>query len=340
MTAMSRRTFVTSTIAAAGAGLLAPLADRVSSVAAAPALAKRKLGRTGVELTLVGFGALRFSPPEIGDEEAAEFLRHFIDRGSNFVETSANYGANGKSEIRVGLAMKTHRAKVFLETKVDARDYDGAMREMERSLERMHTDRLDLVLHHDLSNAGQIDQITADNGAQKAIRKMIDQKAVRFHGFSSHSPALTLEAIKRLDPDVIQVIVNATKVPDMEREVLPLAKAKNIGVIGFKSCGAGFFFKNWVSKKPTRYAEGPPPPGVLDLPNLPTPSDYLRYTLSTPVSTVAVGIDAMRTADLVIEAALAFKPLSAAEMASMSDRAQVFRTTGYWVPRARPTPGE
>jgi aryl-alcohol dehydrogenase-like predicted oxidoreductase len=126
MTDMSRRTFVTSTAAVAGAGLLAPLADRFSSVRAAPALAKRQLGRTGLELTLVGFGGARCDQPEIGDEEAAEFLRHFIDRGSNFVETSANYGPNGESEVRIGLAMKTHRSKVFLETKVDARDYDGA----------------------------------------------------------------------------------------------------------------------------------------------------------------------------------------------------------------------
>ncbi len=102
-----------------------------------------------MEIPIVGLGAgSRFYGSTPDDESAAELLRAAIDRGITFVETGSNYGPDGLSEKRIGLAMKTHRDGVFLETKVDERGYDGAMREMERSLKRMNTDHLDLVLHH------------------------------------------------------------------------------------------------------------------------------------------------------------------------------------------------
>ena len=85
-------------------------------------------------------------------------MRRTIDMGLEFIETSANYGPGGLSEIRLGLAMKTHRSRVFLATKVDDRTYDGAMREMERSLERLNTNRLDLVLHHNIGD-GTVDEV-------------------------------------------------------------------------------------------------------------------------------------------------------------------------------------
>jgi aryl-alcohol dehydrogenase-like predicted oxidoreductase len=329
MKPISRREFVGSSAALAGASLLGPLAGRL--LEAAPALQKRPLGKTGFDATIVGFGGgSRFYQPEYGDENAAAFLKHMIDRGVNLVETSANYGPNGESEKRIGLAMKTHRSKVFLETKVDTRDYDGAMREMERSLQRMNTDRLDLVLHHNLSNQNQLDQVAGPTGAERAIRKMIEQKAVRFRGFSSHVPAFAVEAIKRLEPDAIQLIINATRVPDMEAEVLPLARARNIGVIAMKTCGHGYFFKSWATR-PDRIDQFGPPPGTVDRPGLPTPRDYLHYALSLPIAVAVVGIDAMSTADSVVDTALAFKPMPAAEMKSVTERCQVFATTGYWV---------
>jgi uncharacterized protein len=335
MAGISRRRFVTGSAALASGALLAPVAENWTSLQAAPALPKRPFGTTGVELTVVGFGGgSRFYVTSIDDEKGAELVRQAIDRGMGIVETSANYG-NGDSERRIGMAMKTHRLKVFLETKVDARDYDGAMREIERSLLRLQTDRLDLVLHHFLTGADQIQRVLAPDGAERAIRRMVDQKVVRFRGFSCHLPAVAREGIERLEPQAIQLPINATRVPDFEPDTLPFAKARGVAVIAMKTSGVGYFLRDNLTK-PDRIDRYGPPPGSFDHPNLPTARDYLSYALSLPLATVVVGIDCFQTLESVIANASAFRPLPAAGMASISKRAQVFATTGFWIPGATP----
>ena len=237
---ITRRSFMSHAAAAGGGGALAhmmggkaePLhaesgADSDSSADGSPhpdpaPIPRRPFGNTGAEIPIVGLGAgSRFYGSTPDDESAAELIRAAIDRGIAFVETGANYGPDGISEKRIGLAMKTHREGVFLETKVDERDYDGAMREMERSLERMNTDHLDLVLHHLLSSEDLVAEVAGPNGAEKAIRQMMDQGVVGYRGFSAHLPAVAMAGMERLDPQAIQLPINAVRVPDFEAEVIP-----------------------------------------------------------------------------------------------------------------------
>ena len=332
MTRLSRREFVSTTAGAAGATLLSPFAEKVGS---APAIATRPFGKTGTEVTIAGLGGgSRFYLPVPDDEQGAEMARQAIDRGIRFIETAANYGPKDESERRIGMAMKTHRSKVFLETKIDARDYDSAMREMERSLQFLQTDQIDLMLHHNLIDSGEIAKATAANGAEKAIRKMVDQKVVRFRGFSCHSPQLTLEGIEKLEPEAIQIIVNATRVPDFETDVLPLTQKKGIAVVVMKSVGKGYFLRHNFTK-PDRIDQYGPPADAFQHKDLPEAKDYIHYALSLPVSTVVIGIDSMHTLEAVVRNISGFKPLSVAERKSIADRAQVFRTTGFWIPQPK-----
>jgi aryl-alcohol dehydrogenase-like predicted oxidoreductase len=334
MTRISRRRFVGNSATAAGAGLLGPLAGRLAgSLDAAPRIPKRPFGKTGVEVTMVGLGGgSRFYDPVPDDEKGADLVRRAVELGIEYIETGANYGPQDVSERRIGLAMKTHRSRVFLETKIDARDYDGAMREMERSLKLLQTDRIDLMLHHFLK-PGDVDKVLAENGAEKAIRKMVDQKAVRFRGFSTHVPQVALDGIKRLESQAMQLIVNATRVPDCEPDVLPLAKSIGIAVVVMKSIGKGYFLQHNFTA-PDRMDKFGPPAGVLERKDLPTAREYLHYALSQPVSTVVVGVDCLQTLDALVKDASEFKPLTAAQMKAISERAQVFRSTGYWIPQA------
>jgi len=330
---LSRRSFV-RTAAVAGAGLVAPRAGGASGrMETASVLPRRRFGKSGVEVTMIGLGGgSRFYLPVPDDEAGAELVRKAVDRGIEFIETGANYGPNAESERRIGMAMKTHRSKVFLETKVDARDYDGAMKEMERSLERLQTDRLDLVLHHFLTGGEELDKVSAAGGAEAAIRKMVDQKVVRFRGFSCHSPDLTLDGLTRLEPDAIQIIVNATRVPDFEARVLPVTEARGVAVVAMKSCGKGYFLRHNFTK-PDRIDQYGPPHGVFDDADLPSARDYLRYTLSLPVSTVVVGIDCMETVDSLLNDVAGFVPLGTAARERLAQKAEVFRTTGFWLPQ-------
>ncbi len=342
---ISRRRFMHHTATAAGAGLLSTVPVAWSAPRAAAAMPRRALGRTGVEVTVVGLGGGgRFFEPVSSDEAGAELVRKAIDRGVGLIETAANYGPPGDTdcaERRIGVAMKTHRSRVFLETKIDARDYDGAMREMERSLKLLQTDHIDLMLHHNVSRAEEIDKALGPDGAEKAIRRMVDQKVVRFRGFSCHSPGLTAATIARLEPDAIQLPINATRVPDFEAQVLPLARARGIGVIAMKTCGHGFFRKDAIGGtfdsrfRTDRHPEQhrfAPPPDAFGRPH-PTPAEFLTYALALPIACAVIGTDSMGTVESYASTAERDAPLTAAERRSIHDRAQVFASTGYWIPR-------
>ena len=331
---VSRRSFVAGAAGAAAAGVLpgdpAVLRGRVDQATSIP---RRPFGKTGADICSVGLGAgSRFYNSIPDDESAAELVRRTIDMGIDFMETSANYGPDGVSEKRIGLAMRTHRSKVFLETKVDERTYDGAMREMERSLERLHTDHLDLVLHHFLK-PGEIEVVDGRNGAERALRRMIDEGVVRFCGFSTHLPEVALEGMERLSPHAIQLPINAVRVPDFEPRVLPDAQERGVAVIAMKTCGNGYFFPANATM-PDRIEQYGPPPGAWEKWDLPTWTDYIHYVLSLPIATATIGIDSYFTLEGILAAAGTFSPMTKDRMASVSERAQVFASTGYWIPRS------
>ncbi len=331
---VSRRAFVAGAAGAAAAGMVrgaTPLPLRADE-APVGTIARRPFGATGAEISCVGLGAgSRFYGSIPDDEQAAELVRRAIDMGVEFMETSANYGPDGMSEKRLGLAMKTHRAKVFLETKVDERTYDGAMREMERSLQRLNTDHLDLVLHHNM-RADDLDTVMGRNGAERALREMVDQKVVRFRGLSTHLPEVAMQAMERMDPHAMQHPINAVRVPDFEPEVLPTARERGVAIIAMKTCGHGYFLKGNVTT-PDRVEQYGAPEGALDRWDLPTYRDYIHYALSLPIATATIGIDSHFTLEGIVASAADFEPLTSERMASITQRAQVFTTTGYWVPR-------
>lgn len=338
--AITRRNFVTHAAAAgvagaAGYGLGAAPSHRLEAEArpSAPVIPKRAFGATGAEISSVGLGAgSRFYGPIAKDEDAAGLIRQAIDRGIEFVETGANYGPDGISEKRIGLAMKTHRSKVFLETKIDERNYDGAMREMERSMRRMNTDHLDLVLHHFLRGPEEVEEVAGRDGAERALRQMIDQKVVKFRGFSTHTTDTARAGIERLEPEAIQLPINAVRVPDFEPEIIPLAVQRGIAVIAMKTCGNGYFFPAHATT-PDRIERYGPPEGAWDRWDLPTWTDYIHYALSLPIATATIGIDSHFTLNGIVAAASSFTPLDAATKESITERAQVFAGTGYWIPR-------
>jgi aryl-alcohol dehydrogenase-like predicted oxidoreductase len=330
---VSRRTFLAGAAVAATGAMAAGGVPLSGAEPPAPLIAKRPFGRTGTQIAMVGLGAgSRFYTSIPDDESAAELLRLAIEGGMEFVETSANYGPEGMSERRIGLAMKTHRSRVFLETKVDERTYDGAMREVERSLERMHTAYLDLVLHHNLLE-GEVDLVLGPQGAERALRELVDQKVVRFKGLSTHFPNVAVDGMARLAPDGIQLPINATRVPDFEPEVLPTAQETGVAVIAMKTVGHGYFLPANATV-PDRIERYGPPKDAFQRWDRPTPREYIHYALSLPIAAATVGVDSHFTLDGVLAAARDFTPLDVRARASINERAQVFATTGYWVPTA------
>jgi len=115
--------------------------------------------------------------------------------------------------------------------------------------------------------------------------------------------------------------------------VLPLTSERNIAVIGMKTCGHGYFFKENATHLDRMDRFGPPAE-AFERTDLPSAEDYLRYALSLPIATAVVGMDSFYTLEEVVRIATEFSPMTPAEMSSITERSQVFRTTGYWLPSA------
>ncbi len=216
------------------------------------------------------------------------------------------------------------------------------MREMERSLKLLHTDRIDLMLHHNLGDAKELDQVAGPNGAEQAIRKLQDQKVVRFRGFSCHDPALTLRAIARLEPDAHPAADQRHAGPRLRGR--RAAADEGEGHRGRRHEGGRPRVLperrhrrrvRLAVRKPTSSPElhrFAPPADAFTRP-VPTPAEYLRYAMSLPVTTVLAGMDSLATLNGLHATASGFSQATAAEADDIRKRAQVFSGTGYWIPR-------
>jgi aryl-alcohol dehydrogenase-like predicted oxidoreductase len=153
-----------------------------------PGMPRRDLGKTGVRVSLLGFGGgSRFLVA--GEDEAARMLERAVEAGVTYFDTAASYGRDRASERRYGAVLSRHRGKIFLATKTEQRTYDGALRSVEESLRLLKTDRLDLIQMHDVGPADDPAAWEKPTGALTALRKLQAQKVVRFIGFTGHQKA-------------------------------------------------------------------------------------------------------------------------------------------------------
>jgi predicted aldo/keto reductase-like oxidoreductase len=274
-------------------------------------LPTRILGRTGARVSILAFGGgSRFLAYQ-DDDKAVEALNHALDLGVTYVDTAYAYGA-GKSETRVGRVMATRRKEVFLATKMQERDGEKVKVIIEGSLKRLQTDQLDLIHIHELKGEDDLARIEAKGGILETLMKLRDEKVTRFIGITCHAyPANLKIALERHDFDCTQFALNAARVgmkvgphsmvidPDLkasfETIALPVAKAKNMGIIGMKVFAAD---------------------GLV---GQATPEKLMAYTLSLPVSAISVGMPTLQHIQDSTRIAREFQPLHPDEMQQMSD---------------------
>ena len=269
----SRREFIRRTLCGAAIGglLSGARAASTSVKIESRAVDRRRLGRIDANISILGLGlGGEFIRGYSGNLEAGRALLEVaLARGINYWDTARNYGP---SEAMIAPVLTRNRDKIFLTSKSDARDYEGFKRELDRSLEVLRTDYIDLYHLHDLQPHELIHLTALESGAVRAAREAKDQKVIRSFGVTGHSGAgILIECMKRFDPDAVLTIFPCTR-PDKGRyedELLPLARSRGIGVIAMKTI---------------RYARQA---------NL-SPSELLRYALSLDgVHTVIVGLDTL-----------------------------------------------
>jgi aryl-alcohol dehydrogenase-like predicted oxidoreductase len=257
---------------------------------------RRRFGRHGDPVSALGLGGYHVGA--VGTErEAVRLIHAAIDGGITFLDNAWEYH-DGKSETRMGKAIRDRRQQVFLMTKVctHGRDAKTAMHQLEQSLRRLHTDYLDLWQIHECAYYNDPERHFAKGGVVEALDRARKDGKVRYVGFTGHKdPEIHLEMLSYKYPfDSCQLPLNGFDATfrSFEQLVLPELIKQGIAVLGMKSFGAGEAVKHKAV----------------------TPAEALRYAMSLPVTTTISGMDSMRVLRQNLKIAQGFRPLTEGQM--------------------------
>lgn len=317
---LSRRNFI-------GAGAAATINTAAGKDTNLP---KRPFGRTGVQIPILAIGCGNRLWAAYGAEDrGVEALNFAFDSGIRYFDTAQGYG-DGKSETWVGIANKSRRKEVIFASKTGARAYDDVLSRCDASLKRLQTDYLDVLHIHGLNYEDELDSLEK-LGTVRALRRLRDQKIVRFIGVTSHSdPATLAKALERYDFDCTQMALNAGlqgRSPDKQGywkkggnndlfgEPIPakpfpgesfqdialqVAVRKKMGVIAMKVTGQDALIGQGSAKADAAH--------------------LIRYALSHPISAVTVGMPKLDYIRENTQLARTFRPMSKSEMDTLSHR--------------------
>jgi hypothetical protein len=332
----ARRDFL-KTGGAVTAALLAPsaaFADASSrSLPALPsnprtpsAMPTRNLGKTGYKVGVFSLGGQAALEKADNFDVAVPIIERALDLGVNYLDTSSIYGGPDRwSEQYVGKVMAHRRNEAFLATKTKERTREGSLRMIEKSLQLLNTDHVDLWQLHDIGTMTDVNQIFAKGGAMEALLEMRDQKVVRNLGITGHyRPDALMECIHRYPFDTILMALNAADPHQFSfrDQLLPLAVEKQMGIIGMKIPARGRILSTWTPpplEEQKHMWEGmvlAPTPGTI------TMREALYYTLSHPVSTVIIGCDSVAQLEENVALARAYTPLSNSQMAALEAKTE------------------
>jgi predicted aldo/keto reductase-like oxidoreductase len=278
----------------------------------------RTLGKTGERVSAIGLGGWHLGLPHVDEQLGFRIVRSAIDRGVNFMDNSWDYN-EGASEIRMGRALRDgYRNKAFLMTKIDGRSKREATRQLDESLRRLQTDRIDLVQHHEVIRFDDPHRIFDAEGANAALLEARKAGKVRYIGFTGHKdPRIHLHMLEVAKEngfsfDTVQMPLNVMDAHyrSFEKLVLPELVKHNIGVLGMKSMANGIILKS----------------GTV------TPVECLHYALSLPTSVVITGCDSIELLDQALDAVRTFRPMTVPQREALLSRTRAAAARGEFEP--------
>lgn len=268
----------------------------------------RMLGNTGVKVSAIGLGGHHIGRPEVSEDEAIRIIRTAIENGITFMDNSWDYNS-GRSELRMGRALRGgYRDKAFLMTKIDGRDKLSAKAQLEESLERLGTDRIDLLQFHEIIYENDPERIFAEGGALETALEARDEGRIDFIGFTGHkSPDIHLKMLEAAAEhgfrfDAVQMPLNVMDAHfhSFEKKVLPGLVKEGIGILGMKSMGDRILLES----------------GTVG------PIECLHYAMDLPTSVVITGCDSMNMLEQAITAAITYRPMTGTERQDILTRTE------------------
>jgi aryl-alcohol dehydrogenase-like predicted oxidoreductase len=259
----------------------------------------RKLGSTGVEVSLLGLGGFHIGLAK-DEKTAVQIVRAAVDHGVTFMDNCWDYN-DGKSQVWMGNALRDgYRKRVFLMTKIDGRTRKSAADQIDQCLRSFGTDVIDLMQVHEVIRMSDPDRVFGPDGAIEALVAARKAGKIRFIGFTGHkSPEIHLQMLATAEKhgfsfDAVQMPVNVMDAhfDSFTNKVLPVLVKKKIGALGMKPFGSGLFFKS-----------APLADRAI------APEECLQFAMSEPTSVVITGCDTMGILLQGIDAAYRFQPL-------------------------------
>ena len=254
------------------------------------------LGNTGVVIPRIAIGlGSRFLTIKTLDE-AIEMCNYALDNGLYYWDTAHTYVNNetgAVSEERLGHIIKDRRKEIFLSTKIAARDVDGAKAQIELSLKRLQTDRLDMMKIHAVESPEEVENICKKGGLLDLFSRMKEEGVTRFIGFSGHGNAQALKMMidtGRFDSMLFAMNHYDTTKGDRQGILIPAVKERGMGAMLIKTV------------RPKETIKG------LD------PKELVRFALSLEgPSGIVVGMDSRKVVDSNLDLLRNFKPMNREE---------------------------
>jgi aryl-alcohol dehydrogenase-like predicted oxidoreductase len=279
----------------------------------------RTLGHTGEKVSIVGIGGYHIGMSGLDAGEGIRIIRTALDQGINFLDNCWDYNG-GESELRMGRALREgYRQRAFLMTKIDGQTKAAAASQINDSLKRLQTDRIDLLQFHEVIRDTDPERIFATGGGMEAALEAQKAGKIRYIGFTGHkSPDIHLKMLATASAhhfmfDAVQMPLNVMDhhFNSFEAKVLPVLKKQNIGVLGMKPIGSGMI----IGSKTVSAVE------------------CLHYAMNLPTSVVITGCDSLPVLQQGLEAARSFRPLTAGQvtalLAKTAKAAQAGEFEGY-----------
>lgn len=280
----------------------------------------RNLGSTGERVSAIGLGGYHIGVP--AEKDGIRIIRTAIDRGLTFMDNSWDYH-DGGSEIRMGKALRDgYRQRVFLMTKFNGRTSASTTQQIDDSLRRLQTDRIDLIQFHENIRMSDPDKYFGPGGAHEAVMAAKKAGKVRYVGFTGHKdPSIHLHMLdvaaqNGFHFDACQMPLNVLDYHfrSFAHQVVPRLVAEKTAVLGMKPLASGLMFR------------------LTDI----DPLECLHYALNLPTSVVMNGCDSMARLEQAFDAMKTFKPMSEAQVetltaktkeAALSGRIERFKTS-------------
>jgi predicted aldo/keto reductase-like oxidoreductase len=296
---ISRRGFLGFAVAT----YLTTHADRQAPSSESPkGIPYRTLGRSREKVSLVGLGGYHLGN-QANPQESIRIIRTGLDEGIDFLDNCWDYNG-GESEVRMGIALRDgYREKAFLMSKTDGRSNAAATSQINESLRRLQTDRIDLIQFHEVIRDTDPDRIFAKGGAMEAVQKAKKAGKIRFIGFTGHkSPDIHLKMLATATKhdfifDAVQMPLNVMDAhyDSFEKKVLPMLVKNDIGVLGMKPMGDHIILESKTV----------------------TPVECLHYAMNLPTSVVITGCDSMQILNQALAAARSFRPIDSNEVVAL-----------------------